>query len=126
MGQTYNGWKNYETWAVALWLDNDAGSQEYWREATREVWETALDSKQVREWKFSREDAARILLADRLKDEVEEGNPVTEASLYADLMNAAISEVDWQEIAEHYVADTVAEAEVEREEAETLVGREGE
>ena len=22
--KTYNGWTNYETWAVALWLDNSA------------------------------------------------------------------------------------------------------
>ena len=25
MSKTYNGWKNYETWNVALWLGNDEG-----------------------------------------------------------------------------------------------------
>ena len=32
----YNGWYNYETWLVNLWMDNDQGSQEMWREHARE------------------------------------------------------------------------------------------
>ena len=24
--KTYNGWTNYETWAVGLWIDNEQGS----------------------------------------------------------------------------------------------------
>ena len=25
---SYNGWTNYETWAVKLWMDNEEGSYE--------------------------------------------------------------------------------------------------
>jgi len=28
---TYNGWTNYETWNVALWLDNDYESYQFAR-----------------------------------------------------------------------------------------------
>ena len=30
--QTYNGWTNYETWNVALWLQNDPGLYDLARE----------------------------------------------------------------------------------------------
>jgi hypothetical protein len=28
----YNGWPNYETWVVHLWLSNDAGSEQAMRD----------------------------------------------------------------------------------------------
>lgn len=35
---TYNGWANYETWNVALWLGNDEGSYSFAREYRHRGW----------------------------------------------------------------------------------------
>jgi hypothetical protein len=39
----YNGWANYETWAVKLWMDNDPGEYEHWRETAQAVWNDTDD-----------------------------------------------------------------------------------
>ena len=33
--QTYNGWANYETWNVTLWMQNDVGLYELARQVAR-------------------------------------------------------------------------------------------
>jgi len=105
----YNGWFNYETWLVKLWIDNEEGSCRYWDSTAQEVYEEAeADSP------FTRDEQAVLTLADRLKDEFEEMQPEV-TGFWADLLNAAMSEVNWHEIAEHYIADV--EKEVEEEEA---------
>ena len=81
----FNGWANYETWAVNLWLDNDEDSYRYW-------------SRMARAW--SGDEQAAWRLADQLRGEVTEAAPELGNTLYADLMNAALSDVDWVEIAE--------------------------
>lgn len=110
--KTYNGWHNYETWAVNLWMSNDQGSSQYWEDAAQSCWDEAEADKT-----FSREEQAGIDLADRLKEEFEGGNPLTDqASVWSDLLTAALSEVDWLEIAEHLIEDvekTEEPAEVE-------------
>jgi len=88
----YNGWTNYETWLVSLWLGNEPGTYEDTRDMTREA---------VR--RYGRE--CEYQLAKELKGYVGEMMPDLGASLAADLMGAALSEVDWQDIAESYIRD---------------------
>lgn len=103
----YNGWTNYETWLVNLWMDNDSGSYDHWRETAQEVYNDAsADST------FTRDERAALDLADQIKDSMEECQPEV-TGLWADLMNAAMSEVNWHEIAEHLIADVDKEPEEE-------------
>jgi hypothetical protein len=96
----YNGWTNYETWAVNLWMSNDQGSDSYWRETAQEIYNEAETEKS-----FTRDERATLNLSDRLKTEHEEAQPDLGATLWADLLGAAMSEVNWHEIAQHFVAD---------------------
>lgn len=100
--QEYNGWTNYETWCVNLWLGNDQGSDEYWRERAQTAWDESET-----ETSFTRAERATLTLSDSLKDEIEQGasERISDASLYSDLLSAAISEVNWYEIAEHFISD---------------------
>jgi hypothetical protein len=106
--EEYNGWTNFETWCVNLWMSNDAGSDEHYRELAQEVYseaeqETRADGSVL----FTRNERATLTLADRLKDEFEEQQSELTGvtGVFADLLSAAMSEVNWHEIAEHYVSD---------------------
>lgn len=97
--EKYNGWTNYETWCVALHLDNEQGSYDYWRAIAQEAWEQAVPTNA-----WTRSEAARFELSDRLKDEHEESKPDV-SGVWADMLNAALAEVEWDEIANHYLQD---------------------
>lgn len=100
----YNGWHNYETWAVKLWIDNEEPSYRYWQEATRAAW------GDPEEWdgESNRSRKARMALADQLKDEYAENAPELDG-IYSDLLGAALSEVDWYEIADSMLTDAELE-----------------
>ena len=85
----YNGWYNYETWAVALWLDNEQGSQDYWLEVAEDYRKRRIDN-------------AKYAMAECLKQAHEEALPEV-SGFAADLLGAAMSEVNWDEIAKHYI-----------------------
>ncbi len=103
--EKYNGWTNFETWVTALWLDNERPSYEHWREVTKQTSNEAKNAEQVKQGIWTVEQAARFRLADKLKADIEHQNPIHEASMYADLLSAAICEIDFQEIAAHYLDD---------------------
>ncbi len=91
---TYNGWTNYETWLVAFWLDKEQQSADYWRQEA--IYGPASYS-----------DAA-VGLAEALQEKTEELLEDGLAGLAADLMLAALSQVEWREIATNLL-DSVAE-----------------
>lgn len=112
MDQTkYNGWTNYETWVVALWIDNEEASYRHWLEKAQEHWDAAPDDSRVTRGFFTRPEAARERLAETLKTALTEAAPVIPASCWADLLGAALAEVNWYEIAEHLLSGIVQETE---------------
>jgi hypothetical protein len=98
--ENYNGWTNYETWLVNLWMTADAGSAGYWESVARDIYEAT-----EAEAPFTRSEHAGLLLSDAIKERIDEENPLAEAGLYTDLLTSALSEVNWYEIAAHFIAD---------------------
>ena len=73
-----DGWKNYPSWAVALWLENDYS-------LTMAI-NSRLDG-------VPKEEQPEII-----KEFIEEHSPI-DSGLYADLLNYAIEEADYNQIA---------------------------
>lgn len=103
MEDGYAGWKNHETWCVALHIDNDREQSAKWLEAARISRISAKGREQVTSGVWSVEQAERFHLADRLKDSFElkierVRNPLAQA-----LAASALGNVDWDELADHYL-----------------------
>ena len=80
----YNGWKNKETWLVNLWLgDMLTEYQEEGIEITADYIEQVVDE-----------------MASALLDGPDANGFIT------DLFNCALCEIDYHELAEHYVEET--------------------
>ena len=106
MCKEYNGWSNYETWLVKLWIDNDQGLYNTVQELAQEIKGEAPTSYWVIHWHRTKLEAAENMLADQLKEMIEEDNPLEDgAGLYTDLMRSALSDVNWHEIAENILSE---------------------
>jgi hypothetical protein len=106
--KSYNGWANYETWAVALWIDNEEESYVSRQALARQAWRDAEGTHLNRLGTgidFTRSEQARISFAGTIEQWVDGMRPELEASLWSDLLSAAFSEVDWLEIADNWLSE---------------------
>jgi ABC-type amino acid transport substrate-binding protein len=105
---SYNGWSNYETWNLALWMDNDQGTYSMRCEAVSDAVNDNDDKEdavsQVAKW---------------LESLVENGElgELPANGFLSDILSNALREVDYDEIAQNWVDDAWEDKE-EEEEAE--------
>ncbi len=88
---SYNGWANYETWNVGMWYGD-------------------VFADMASEQKLCADDLESFVVEMEM-------NKVPESSLAADIMNAFLRRVDWDEIADHHNADSDFVDEEEMEDA---------
>ena len=88
MSEKYNGWANYPTWCVMLWLDNDPGLYDESRRIALEDYELGI----------YRDDAIKQFVED-LIFEIGQSS-IVGASMEADLLGWALAMVDWREISD--------------------------
>ena len=88
MCKEYNGYTNYQTWNVSLWLDNDEGTYNFIREIADDI----ANDETI--------ELHTLALSDRIKDFVEDTNPLADdANVYSDLLNHSLAHVMYHEIA---------------------------
>lgn len=96
---SYNGWSNYETWVVKLWMDNEEKTYRFWQNTIKSL---APDASVIVE---SREDRLTVL-ADMIQGYHEAAMPTWRIpDVYSDLLEHAFAQVDWMEIAKSMLED---------------------
>lgn len=85
----YNGWTNWETWIVNLWMDNDQKLYQHFLDITREE---VSGNKEL----------CTFTISVILREYFDEWAPEIDG-LYLDLLNGAMREVNWREIALHLI-----------------------
>lgn len=107
---TYEGWKNRETWALQLWLTNDQGLYEMTRERVQEAVETYRKGYEPGDG-LQLNDVLPVLAGEAVKDFVDELTDPDESlmtvenivKLLADV--GSLYRVDWDAIGAAWLAD---------------------
>lgn len=80
--QSYNGWTNWATWNVNLWLNNDYGLYTAMVELTQEADDVTILADDIQQW------------VDGWKPEV------LVTGMWSDLITYVLQDVNWLEIAQ--------------------------
>ena len=94
--ESYQGWANYETWLVALWLDNDEYIQQEVQNEVNRYDHLSEDKK----FTWETEKSFREFVEDVLISDSDSLNGFTQ-----DLVNSALSEVNYSELILHFQDD---------------------
>ncbi len=131
--ENYNGWTNYPTWAVNLWLSNDQGLNDSTLEVVAYAYDAAAENDSCQSWTDSHgtehapiwtvENARRYLSADALEEFVCEmadnwdGFPGTDnaPTMFTDLLGWALSSVNWDELAQGWIITLEEQRDYERQ-----------
>ena len=76
----YQGWANYPTWAVHLWLANTEDLYHGAIGILADAGEPSQGARDLREW-------------------VEDQNPLDTAGMYTDILGWSLGDVDWDSVA---------------------------
>jgi len=96
----YQGWENYETWLIALWLSNEEGIYRRWQERADELLEGQDGDAEAAKGELAEE------LAQSFDEEADEMIPT--GTVFSDLIHAALGEVEWLEVAQDVMGDRLA------------------
>lgn len=99
----YNGWSNYPTWCVNLWLQNDEGLYLATLDEVASGMAYADDHPNVSGGIWSQDQANRYAVADHLKRWVTDDLVPDLDGFPADLLGWAVEQVRWDEIAEAWL-----------------------
>src|SRR5436309_1985126 len=104
--EPFNGFTNYQTWCVSWWLGSDQEMCRRCRDLASQATTIVQEASRVIHGIGTTAEATRNLLADSLRELIGELNPLADqTSLFTDLMDDALGEVDWHQIADEFLKD---------------------
>ena len=118
MSNRYNGWTNYETWHCALILSSDQGISNYWLEMANEILENNHRDKNPSVHDFREQLKAELeeqmyeLISYLQKNASSVGVFGDYLEIHTTNMTSAFSEINFHEIADHYISDALDNMEV--------------